>query len=101
MTYSPNKKLTVKRGSYNASTVKTIDDMNKISNRVTMNEEAVQEGPPSIPSYRYTMAIHEMMLLRSMDVLNNDEIKRLISQLKSPDHENWTVAEECIKQKLT
>lgn len=80
--------------------------MNKISNtkQPIMSESAEsaeQEGHPSIPSYRYTMAIHEMILLRSMEVLNNDEVKRLISQLKSPDHENWTVAEECIKQKLT
>ena len=67
----------------------------------TMSESAEQEGPPSIPSYRYTMAIHEMMLLRSMEVLNNDEVKRLISQLKSPDRENWYIAEECIKQKLS
>ena len=95
--------LNVQRGSYNTNTVKTMSDMNKISNtqRPVNMSEAVQEGPPSIPSYRYTMAIHEMMLLRSMDLLNNDEVKRLISQLKSPDHENWTVAEECIKQKLT
>jgi hypothetical protein len=78
--------------------------MNKISNAspyIRMSESTVQEGPPSIPSYRYTTAIHEMMLLRSMDVLSNDEVKRLISQLKSPDHENWHVAEECIKQKLS
>jgi len=68
---------------------------------VTTMNEAVQEGPPSIPTYRYTLAIHEMMLLRIMEVLNNDEVKRLISQLKSPDRENWYVAEECIKQKLS
>jgi len=36
-----------------------------------------------------------------MEVLNNDEVKRLISQLKSPDRENWYIAEECIKQKLS
>ena len=95
--------LNVQRGSYNTNTVKTMDYMNKISNtkQPIMSESAEQERPPSIPSYRYTMAIHEMMLLRSMEVLNNDEVKRLISQLKSPDHENWTVAEECIKQKLS
>lgn len=79
--------------------------MNKISNAkhpITMSESTpAQEVPSTIPSYRYNLAIHEMMLLRSMEVLNNDEVKRLISQLKSPDHENWTIAEECIKQKLS
>jgi len=82
--------------------------MNKISNvkqnvkqPISMSESEVQEGPPTIASYRYNTAIQHMILLRSMEEITNDEVKRLISQLQSPDSENWHVAEECIKQKLS
>jgi len=59
----------------------------------------VQEKP-EISSYRYNKAIQHMILLRSMGELDNKEVKRLISMLRSPDHENWTVAEECIEKLL-
>jgi len=76
--------------------------MNKTLNtkQPTMDDASVQEGPPTIASYRYNLAIQHMILLRSMEEIDNKEVKRLISLLKSPDYENWTVAEECINQKL-
>ena len=87
-----NRLLNVKPASFTKDTVTTMSDQ---------AEQATSQEIPRIPSYRYTMVIHEMTLLRSMEVLTNDEVKRLISQLKSPDPENWHVAEECIKQKLS
>ena len=65
-----------------------------------MSEMETQEGPPQISSFRYTRALEHITLLRIMEEIDNNEVKRLISQLQSPDYENWTIAEECIKQKL-
>ncbi len=93
--------IIVTQGIYND---KTVTSMNKILNgnpHIRMSESTVKQGPLEISSYRYNLAIQHMILLRSMEELNNDEVKRLISQLQSPDPENWTVAEECIKQKLS
>ena len=64
------------------------------------NESPMMEGPARISDYRYNRAIAEITLLKAIDELTNTEVKRLISQLKSPDYENWTVAEEIIKNKL-
>lgn len=58
------------------------------------------EGPPQISNERYSRAVIQINLLRLMEEIDNHEVKRLISLLKSPDYENWIVAEECIKQKL-
>jgi len=80
-------------------TNKTVTAMNKISNVGPMSE-AVKEAPLQISSYRYNTAIQHMILLRSMGELDNKEVKRLISMLKSPDYENWIVAETCIEKLL-
>ena len=61
----------------------------------------MKEGPPRISTDRYCTALVEINLLRSTEEIDNKEVKRLISLLKSPDYENWVVAEECIKQKLS
>ena len=62
--------------------------------------ETVQESSPRISDHRYTRAFGNILLLRSMEEIDNNEVKRLLSLLESPDYENWVVAEECIKQKL-
>lgn len=93
--------MNIVRGSYND---KTVTAMNKISNanpHIRMSESTVQEALPEISTFRYNKAIQHMILLRSMEEITNDEVKRLISQLQSPDSENWHVAEQCIKQKLS
>ena len=59
-----------------------------------------QVGPPQISSYRYNKAVEEITLLRVMQEIDNKEIKRLIGMLNSTDSENWTVAEEFLKNKL-
>lgn len=56
---------------------------------------------PQISEHRYKRAIDNITLLRVMQEIDNEEVKRLISLIKSPDYENWNVAEECIKQKLS
>ena len=92
MSLSNDKVLIVEPGTYNIKTVTTMSDQ---------TETATSQEIPRIPRDIYNKAIQHMILLRSMEVLTNDEVKRLISQLNSPDHENWHVAEECIKQKLS
>lgn len=67
-----------------------------------MPSEAVsQEGPPRISDYRYDKAMTKITLLRVMQEIDNKEVKRLISLLESPDRENWTVAEEVLKNSLS
>ena len=53
-----------------------------------------------ISDYRYKRAMQNIILLRTMGEIDNSEVRRLISMLKSPDYENWTVAEETITNKL-
>jgi hypothetical protein len=69
-----------------------------MGNNMTMDAEA---GPPEISSYRYHKIIQEITLLRSMQEIDNKEVKRLIGMLNSTDPENWTVAEEFVKNKLS
>ena len=66
-----------------------------------MDEAPEAKLPMQISDRRYSKAFGNILLLRTMQQIDNKEIKRLISLLESPDHENWTVAEECIKQKLS
>lgn len=54
-----------------------------------------------ISDYRYDIAMRKITLLKLMQEIDNKEVKRLINLLESPDSENWVVAEECIKQKLS
>lgn len=63
--------------------------------------QMAKEGPPEISNYRYNQAIDHITLLRVMGEVTNKEVRTLISQLKSPDPENWTMAEEAIKSKLS
>lgn len=72
----------------------------KLFNNVQMGEVSEAKSIPIISDHRYNRAMVRITLLRTMNEIDNNEVKRLISQLESPDHENWTVAEECIKQKL-
>jgi len=84
-------KLIIREADFNNKTVTTMND----------SPSTAMEAPREISSFRYNKAIQHMILLRSMEVITNDEVKRLITLLHSPDHENWHVAEECIKQKLS
>lgn len=97
--------IKVTQGIYNDKTVKEMNKMMNISNSpagITVHDEPdMTKVAAEISTYRYKKAIQHMILLRSMEEITNDEVKRLISQLQSPDEENWTVAEECIKQKLS
>lgn len=72
-----------------------------LKNMGNMSEMATSEAPARISDNRYKIAIDHITLLRAMQEIDNAEVKRLISLLHSPDHENWLVAEECIKQKLS
>jgi hypothetical protein len=74
--------------------IKTIQD-------IMGDSMTTQEGLPQISNDRFARAVVQINLLRSMEEIDNAEVKRLISLLKSPDRENWYVAEECIKQKLS
>jgi hypothetical protein len=65
------------------------------------SQMAVSEEKPRLSDNRYKIAIDHISLLRVMEEIDNAEVKRLITLLHSPDHENWHVAEECIKQKLS
>jgi hypothetical protein len=58
-------------------------------------------GKPYLSNERYDRVIRKITLLKIMDLITNEEVKRLISLIESPDPENWTVCEECIKQKLS
>jgi len=87
-------KLLMRAADFNNKTVTTMND----SPSTAME---AMEAPREISSFRYNNAIQHMILLRSMEVITNDEVKRLVSQLQSPDDENWHVAEECIRQKLS
>lgn len=91
MSYSPTGLLNIKQASFTRDTVK----MGEVA------EKAVSEAPARISDNRYKIAIDHITLLRVMQEIDNAEVKRLISLLNSPDHENWLVAEECIKQKLS
>jgi hypothetical protein len=95
-------KLIIREADFNN---KTVTAMSKISNTkqpiMSDSPSTAMEAPREISSFRYNKAIQHMILLRSMEVITNDEVKRLVSQLQSPDHENWTVAEECINQKFS
>lgn len=74
--------------------------MNKISTQNMGEAQTVQEAPRAISDYRYNRAIQHMILLRSMGEITNNEVKRLLTLLKSPDHENWNIAELAIEEKL-
>jgi hypothetical protein len=63
-------------------------------------EMATSQERPRMSDYRYDKVVMKLTLLRSMNEIDNQEVKRLISLCESPDYENWVVAEECIKQKL-
>ena len=85
-------KLIIREADFNNKTVTTMSDM---------AEMAPSQEIPRLSDNRYKIAIDHISLLRVMEEIDNAEVKRLISLLKSPDHENWHVAEECIKQKLS
>ena len=71
------------------------------SNMSDMAEMTTSQEIPRLSDNRYKIAIDHISLLRVMEEIDNAEVKRLISLLKSPDFENWFVAEECIRQKLS
>jgi hypothetical protein len=85
-------KLLMRAADFNNKTVTTMSDM---------AEMATSQEIPRLSANRYTEAFGKILLLRSMEEIDNAEVKRLISLLESPDHKNWHVAEECIKQKLS
>ena len=85
-------KLLMRAADFNNKTVTTMSDM---------AEMATSQEIPRLSANRYREALGKIFLLRSMEEIDNKEVKRLISLLESPDHENWHVAEECIKQKLS
>jgi hypothetical protein len=68
---------------------------------MSSGDMAMQEGPPKLSDHRYGRALKRITLLKVMQEIDNKEVKRLINLLESPDGENWVVAEECIKQKLS
>ena len=63
--------------------------------------EATSEAPPSISTARYDRVVSKLLLLRTMGEITNSEVKRVISLIESPDWENWTVAEETVKNLLS
>lgn len=85
--------LNVKQASFTNDTVK------HMGNSSDMAMEAKVES--KISDYRYDKAMRKITLLKLMQEIDNKEVKRLINLLESPDGENWVVAEECIKQKLS
>lgn len=84
--------IEVKQGIYNNKTITTM------GNEAAMS---VSEGPAQISDYRYKRAIDHITLLRAMGEISNAEVKRLLSLLKSPDSENWHIAELAIEEKLS
>ena len=92
MSYKPKTLLNVRPASF------TNDTVYHMGNQPEM---AVSEEKPRLSDNRYKIAIDHISLLRVMEEIDNAEVKRLITLLHSPDHENWHVAEECIKQKLS
>ena len=85
-------KLLMRAADFNNKTVTTMSDM---------TEMATSQEIQRLSDNRYKIAIDHISLLRVMEEIDNAEVKRLISLLKSPDFENWFVAEECIRQKLS
>lgn len=84
--------IEVKQAVYNNKTITTMSDSAEMS---------VSEGPAQISDYRYKRAINHITLLRTMGEISNAEVKRLLSLLKSPDYENWRIAELAIEEKLS
>lgn len=72
--------------------------MNKIPYDAEISVE--RPAPDEISDYRYSRALRQITLLRVMEVITNDEVRRIHGLLKSPDYENWHVAEELIKKLL-
>lgn len=85
--------IEVKQGIYNNKTITTMSD--------TAEMPMTAKAPAEISDYRYKRAIQHMILLRSMGEITNAEVKRLITLLKSPDSENWHIAELAIEEKLS
>lgn len=86
--------IEVKQGIFNNKTITTMSD---IAEMPQMDAKASIE----IPSLRYKKAIQHMILLRTMGEITNDEVKSLVSLLKSSDSENWNIAELAIEKKLS
>lgn len=84
--------IEVKKGIYNNKTITTMND-----NVAEMPKQAREQLSSN---ERYALAIMHMSLLRSMQEIDNAEVKRLYSLLHSPDSENWHIAEQAIYQKL-
>ena len=72
--------------------------MNRIPHDAEISVE--RPNPEEISDYRYSKALRQITLLRVMEVITNDEVRRIHGLLKSPDYENWHVAEELIKKLL-
>jgi hypothetical protein len=89
--------IEIKEGKYTEKTIKTI---NKISKEMGDLAEKPKEANREISPFRYTKALQHLVLLRSMGEVDNKEVKRLISLLQSPDHENWEIAEMAIAKLL-
>jgi hypothetical protein len=68
-----------------------------------MSQDAVMEAsmPVEISSFRYDRILKRITLLRAMGEITNHEVRRIISLIESPDMENWTVAEEAVKNLLS
>ncbi len=49
----------------------------------------------------YFKHIYKIQLLHQIGAITIKEVGRLVSMLDSVDLENWTMAEECIKQKFS
>ena len=84
--------------------MKSVDNWKGITTMGTSNmdmAETSMKAPSQISDYRYDKAMMKITLLKLMQEIDNKEVKRLINLLESPDGENWVVAEECIKQKLS
>lgn len=77
-----------------------LNNVNSMGN-ASSDMGSVLKEPSEIPPYRYEKVMRKITLLKLMEEIDNVEVKRLIALLESPDSENWVVAEECIKQKLS
>jgi hypothetical protein len=85
----------------------TDDQLKKMSEYMKLGIMPIQNASLPEPEIKiaiessfYFKMLFKINLLYAMEQLDKREVGRLITMLDSDDPENWTLVEECIKQKL-